>query len=161
MKKTLLKVVTVIAAFCMLASVSACAGERVASYTRNYDINGIKATETFTFNAKGDIIYQITENIKLDLNSNLSDLSEEETISIKDYFKTSITDEFSEIEGVNCTDDLTDGIYTINAVIPAEKEILSVVAEKGLLEFTGNSSRLSLTVTEKSLKENGYEKTEQ
>ena len=97
----------------------------------------------------------------MDLNSNLSDLSEEETTRIKDYFKTSITDKFSEIEGITYTDDLTNGIYTINAVIPAEKEILSAVAEKGLLEFTGTSSRLSLTITEKSLKENGYEKAEQ
>lgn len=157
MKKILLKVVTVIAAFCMLASVSACAGERVAVYTNNYDINGIKATETLTLNAKGDIIYQITENMKL----NLSEFNEDEIKDLKDIFKTSITDEFSEIERVNCTDDLTDGIYTINAVIPAEKEILSAIAEKGLLEFTGTSSRLSLTITEKSLKENGYEKAEQ
>jgi len=95
--------------------------------------------------------------MKLDL----SEFSENEITSLKDVFKTSITDVYSEIEGVTCTDDLTDGIYTINAVIPAEKEILSVVAEKGLLEFTGNSSRLSLTVTEKSLKESGYEKAEQ
>lgn len=157
MKKTLLKVVMVVAAFCMLASVASCAGERVAVYTNENEVNGIKVAETLTFNAKGDIIYQITENMKLDL----SEFSENEITSLKDVFKTSITDVYSEIEGVTCTDDLTDGIYTINAVIPAEKEILSVVAEKGLLEFTGNSSRLSLTVTEKSLKESGYEKAEQ
>ena len=129
----------------------------MAVYTNENEVNGIKVAETLTFNAKGDIIYQITENMKLDL----SEFSENEITSLKDVFKTSITDVYSEIEGVTCTDDLTDGIYTINAVIPAEKEILSVVAEKGLLEFTGNSSRLSLTVTEKSLKESGYEKAEQ
>ena len=49
----------------MLVSVSACAGERVAVYINENEVNGIKVTETLTFNAKGDIIYQITENMKL------------------------------------------------------------------------------------------------
>ena len=62
MKKTVLKVITVIAALCMLVSVSACAGERVAVYINENEVNGIQVTETLTFNAKGDIIYQITEN---------------------------------------------------------------------------------------------------
>ena len=157
MKKTVLKVITVIAALCMLVSVSACAGERVAVYINENEVNGIKVTETLTFNAKGDIIYQITENMKLDF----SDFGEDEITSLKDVFKTSITDVYAGIEGVTCTDDVTDGVYTINAVIPAEKETLDILSEKGLMEFTGSSSRLSLAVTEKSLKESGYVKSEQ
>lgn len=151
------KVLSFITVFCIMLSLSSCASERVAVYKNEQELNGIKIIETLTFNAKGDIIYQITENMKLDM----SGFEQEEMENMKDVFKTSITDVYTGIEGITCTDDLTDGIYTINAVIPSNKETISALSEAGLMEFTGDSDKLSLSITGKSLEESGYVKVEQ
>ena len=156
MKKTTVKILTAAVSICILLSVCACVSENFASYTSEQQVNGITITETLSFNAKGDVIYQITDNIKLDFTG----FEEEERTEHKDTFKASITDIYSAIEGVTCTDDMTDGIYTINAVIPSQEDILNKIAESGLMQFTGDSKVLSLSVTGESLEKSGYTKTE-
>lgn len=156
MKKSIVKATICAVIFCLMFCISACVSENFAAYTSEQEVNGIKIIETLSFNAKGDVIYQITDNIKLDFTG----FEQEDIEQLKQTFASSITDVYATIEGVTCTDDLTNGIYTINAVIPCEENILDEISQAGVMEFTGDSKVLSLSVTGDSLEQSGYTKTE-
>lgn len=152
MKKRYFKEIPLIAV--ILIAFTSCAGAHSEAYVNKTDLYGIKITETMTFDAKGDIIYQITECMEMDF----SELTADETAEYKDIFKSSVADAYSSVDGVTCANSMENGIYKIEAVIPANEQTLSALSETGVMQFHGTGKILSLKATGKALESSGFTK---
>lgn len=143
---------------CMLAvllvlSLSACGGrEKSAAYTMETELeSGVKMTDTLTLNAKGDTVQQITEVVKLDM-TGLNTVEQEEVAERSD----TIAEQYRAVEGVECTTENADGVYSMTIVIPVSEDTVSKLAEQNLLTITGGTGEISMKSTEESLLENNY-----
>ena len=63
---------------------------------------------------------------------------------------------YKAVEGVSCSGELADGVYTITIDFELKGDTVAKLAEQGLLEVEGSAKGISLKRTEESLAATGY-----
>ena len=143
-------------AIVMALSLAACGGSETTVTLRGDitdDMGGIPTTDTWILTAKDDVVQTIKEVLALDL-SEYDDTARDSYISRLD----SLTLEpAKDIEGLECTSQMTDGVYTIELTVDCTGSAVQKAVEAGLFTLDGSSNRISLEQTQASLEQQGYE----
>lgn len=145
------------ALLCATMFLTACGGkEQSATYQMVTEQSGITMTDTMTLNAKGDTIQGITEVIALDMSS-----FDDDTYAQMGEYYEELVGMYQAIDGVECTAEDKDKVYTITVTIDATGDAISELASQGLMEIEGDSEgKISLKASGESLEANGFEKVE-
>ena len=137
----------------MMMSLAACGGkEQSAAYTMEVELEGgVVMTDTLTLDARGDRVQQITEEVKLDMTG----VNEERRTELVAQYDA-IAERYQAVDGVECTVDNTDGVYSMTVVIDVKDDVISQLSEQNLLTINGGASEISLEKSGTSLVESGY-----
>lgn len=156
--KRMKRVVVGLLALGMAFSMTACGGkEQTVTYRGELDQNGLKATDTMTFKAKGDIVEKMEEVVEFDISS-FDDATKESLNTVYEEY----AGQYNEIDGVSCTLKAENDSIVLNIEVDTTGDAVSELTSKGLLAMTGGdgSGKISLKASGASLEENGYEKVE-
>lgn len=145
------------ALLCSVLFLSACGGkEQSATYQMVSEASGIEMTDTMTLNAKGDTIQNVTEVIELDMSS-----FDDDTYELMSSYYEELIAMYQAIDGVDCTAEDADKIYTITISIDANTDAISELSDQGLMEIEGDSDgKFSLKASGEALEASGFEKVE-
>lgn len=143
---------------CTAMFLTACGGkDQSAVYRMITEQNGITMTDTMNLHAKGDSIQEINEVIEL----NMSAFGDDICSQMSTYYDE-LAAMYQAIEGVECTTENKDKIYTITVNIDATGDAVNELAKQGLMEIQGDSEgKISLEASGESLEANGFEKVDQ
>lgn len=139
--------------FCLFASLTAC-GPNIqnASYTLESEENGVRIVDTLSLEAEGDVVQHLQEVIEADI-SGFDEETQETLYAVYDDLVAS----YAAVEGVECTGEALEGIYTIQISIDTTGVAVEELSEQGLLEVEGDSEGISFEKTIASLVSQGYE----
>lgn len=145
------------ALLCSVLFLSACGGkEQSVTYQMVTETGGMEMTDTMTLNAKGDTIQSITEVIAMDMSS-----LDDDTYAMMGEYYDELIDMYQAIDGVECTAEDTDKIYTFTINIDATTDAISNLSNQGLMEIEGDSDgKISLKASGEALEASGFEKVE-
>ncbi len=150
MKRLLCAVVAVILA---VALVSCGEKSQTVKYRIEEETEGINIVETMTFEAEGDKIVKMIDEIEVDFSS-----FDESTAELLVEGFEEMVDSYNSVDGVNCTSNVSGSAFTLKADIDVNGNTVDKLDELGLLTLTGDGENLSLKVTEEGLASSGYEK---
>ncbi len=156
--KRMKRVVVGLLALGMAFSMTACGGkEQKVTYRGEVEQSGLKATDTMTFTAKGDIVERMEETIEFDISS-FDDATKEQLNTAYEEF----AGQYNEIEGVSCTMKAENDSIVLNIDVDTTGDAVQELTSKGLLDMEGGdgSGKISLKASGSSLESNGYEKVE-
>lgn len=145
------------ALLCSVLFLSACGGkEQSVTYQMVTETGGMEMTDTMTLNAKGDTIQSITEVIAMDMSS-----LDDDTYAMMGEYYGELVSMYQAIDGVECTAEDTDKIYTFTINIDATTDAISNLSDQGLMEIEGDSEgKISLKASGEALEASGFEKVE-
>lgn len=146
------KIISVLAVLCMVLSLAACGKEKMVTYQMESTESGFQMKDTMTLQAKGDKVQRMTEVIDI----NLAELDEESQSLAVSVYESEIVEAYKAVEGVSCSGELADGVYTITIDFELKGDTVEKLAEQGLLEVEGSAKGISLKRTEESLAATGY-----
>lgn len=136
----------------MVLSLAACGKEKTVTYQMESTESGFQMKDTMTLQAKGDKVQRMTEVIDI----NLAELDEESQSLAVSVYESEIVEAYKAVEGVSCSGELADGVYTITIDFELKGDTVEKLAEQGLLEVEGSAKGISLKRTEESLAATGY-----
>lgn len=138
--------------FLVLLAMTACGGrEQKLSYRLEQEQKGLSVIDTMTMEAKGDKVTALQEVIELDMSAFDEDLQ----ATLSEMYQALVA-QYGEIEGVECTGEKDQGVYTIQILVDTSGEAVPRLAEAGLMQIEGDAEGISLENTAKALEESGY-----
>ena len=122
------------------------------------DMAGIPTTDTWTLNAKGDIVKTLNEVYTFDF----TDFDEESKAYDIELIASILVDPAKGIAGVECSDRMDGDTYVVELTIDCNSDTVNAAVEAGLLALESGSSAtiISLKQTISSLESQGYEVVE-
>lgn len=140
----------------MALTMTACGGkEQTVTYRGELEESGLKATDTMTFNAKGDLVQKLEEVIEFDTSS-YDDATKDQLNTVYEQ----LAGQYNDIEGVSCEMTVGDDNITFHINVDTTGDAVKNLTEKGLLQMEGGSGKISLKASTASLESSGYEKVE-
>lgn len=140
----------------MAFTMTACGGkEQTVTYRGELEESGLKATDTMTFNAKGDLVQKLEEVIEFDTSS-YDDATKDQLNTVYEQ----LAGQYNDIEGVSCEMTVGDDNITFHINVDTTGDAVKKLTEKGLLQMEGGSGKISLKASTASLESSGYEKVE-
>lgn len=146
------KIISVLTVLCMVLSLTACGKEQTVSYQMESTESGFEMKDTMTLQAKGDKVQRMTEVIEI----NLAELDEESQSLAVSVYESEIVEAYKAVEGVSCSGELAEGVYTITIDFELKGDTVEQLAEQGLLEIEGSTKGISLKRTGDLLEATGY-----
>ncbi len=144
---------------CLLAVVfllTACGGKKQSiTYRLEEKKESLSITDTMTLEAKGDQVTRIEETIAFDLSP-----YDEDTRNLMTEAYAALAESYQAVDGVECTGNEAEDIYTIEMQIDAEEKTITKLTEQSLLQVDGDTEGISLTKTGTALEEAGYTKVD-
>lgn len=153
MKKLLSLVLSLVLVF----TLAGCGKEQSATYAMTVDLGGMSMTDTMTYSAKGDIVYELNENIVMDFSAYAS---ETKASDMEIYASAYEEMRSTAPEGVTMTC-ATDGDFiTVDISIDFGSADLQELVDKGFIYTTaGEDDKLVAISFEQSctgLEASGY-----
>ncbi len=156
--KKMKRVVVGLLALGMAFTMTACGGkEQTVTYQGEMEESGLKAKDTMTFTAKGDLVQKLTEVIEFDISSFDDEVKEQLNSVYED-----LSGQYNEVEGVSCTMTTDENSITFNIDVDTTGGAVKELTDKGFLQMDGGdgSGKISLKASAASLESSGYEKVE-
>ena len=152
------RIAAVLLALVMVFSLAACGGSEKTVTLRGdlSDAMGMPTTDTWTMTAKGDIVQTLNEVLEFDL----SESDDETKAAIEAMMESTIVTPANDIDGIECSGKMEDGIYAIELKVDCTGDAVSKAADAGILQIDGTSKAISLKQTQASLTSQGYEVVE-
>ena len=158
--KTVRQISALFLAILMALSLAACGASETTVVLRSditEDMNGIPSTDTWTLTAKGDVIQTMKEVVEYDL----SDYDDETREFFTSTFESQVIEPAKKIDGLTCTGQMTDGVYTIELTVDCTGNAVKEAAAAGILAVDDNDAEFySLQRTQSSLEQQGYQVVE-
>ena len=149
------KIAVILLVVAMVLALTACGAESTVVLRGDMtdDMGGIPATDTWTLNAKGDVVKSLTEVFELDL----SDYDKE----TRDYFVALFEEYYLEpsegIDGVECVSRMDGNALILELTVECKGDTVKKAVEARLLEVDGGTDVISLKETRSALEKQGYE----
>lgn len=151
------KLLNLLLSLTLVLALAGCGKEQTATYVLTTDEDGMVMVDTMTYSAKGDIVYEMTEKIELDL-SGLDADTKAYMIEIYDEY-------FAELKN-NAPDSVTmtytsnDGVYDATIAIDIANADLQELVDGGYIYTTtdaeGNLVAISFEQSCQGLEASGY-----
>ena len=158
--KTVRQISAFFLAIVMALSLAACGASETTVVLRGdltKEMDGIPSTDTWTLTAKGDVIQTMKEVVEYDL----SDYDDETRALFTSTFESLIMGPAKEIDGLTCTSQMTDGVYSIELTVDCTGDAVKKAAAAGILAVDDNDADFySLKRTQSSLEQQGYKVVE-
>lgn len=129
--------------------------EQSATYTMEQEAGGVIIRDVMTLKAKGDKVYEIAEDMEVDMTS-MSNADVEDMIPLYD----DIVEAYGFVDGVTAMGSCTNKVYYINVTIDTTGDAVGKLAELGLLSIEGNADGISLKASGEAMEQGGYTKVE-
>ncbi len=126
-------------------------------YRMAWEKDGMTLADTVFLGAKGDDVERIGEVVYIDFSTFAQKNGKEIKTQMLILFDDLVI-KFQDVEGVECTREVTDDYYVM--YVDAPKEALGELAKQGLFAFAKGTGNISLEATQAALQEGGYELVE-
>ena len=141
----------------LVLALAGCGKEQSATYVLNFSQDGVSMVDTQVYQATGDIVTQMDENVVIDLSA-LDDTTKELMVAYYDEFYGAMGTDVP--EGVTFSSSYENDIYTVNLSMNLKEADLQVLGERGYLLLTSENGETVKVISFKQTCEyceaNGY-----
>ncbi|MBQ8821257.1 MAG: DUF1307 domain-containing protein [Lachnospiraceae bacterium] len=151
------KLMNLLLSLTLVLALAGCGKEQSATYVLNFSQDGVSMVDTQVYQATGDIVTQMDENVVIDLSA-LDDTTKELMVAYYDEFYGAMGTDVP--EGVTFSSSYENDIYTVNLSMNLKEADLQVLGERGYLLLTSENGETVKVISFKQTCEyceaNGY-----
>ena len=156
------KLLNLLLSLTLVFALAGCGQEQSATYVLDVTQEGVHIVDTMTYKATGDIVYQMDENVTIDLSA-VEEAAKEAMVAYYDEYYGAMGTDVP--EGVVFETSYENNIYTVVLNMNLKEADLQVLSERGYLMLTSENGQtvqaISLKQTGSYLEAQGYVLQEQ
>lgn len=151
------KLMNLLLSLTLVLALAGCGKEQSATYVMNFSQDGVNMVDTMIYQATGDIVTQMDENVVIDL-SGLDATTKELMVAYYDEFYGAMGTDVP--EGVTFSSSYENDIYTVDLSMNLKEADLQELSERGYLLLTSENGEqvqaISFKQTCEYCEANGY-----